>query len=103
MCTQSKERPELPPPEYDPPVSPSGTRVRGSPTRRSRDTYSLEYLLSLPMLLFSTSFEVSVIITHFLVRPYHRFHACLVSPCYHRYCRKQEKRQAGRCGLFLYN
>ena len=58
--TQGQERPELPPPEYDP------ARVPVSPTRTPRDTYCLKYALRLAILLFSTSFEISVIITHFM-------------------------------------
>ncbi len=51
-----QERPELPPPPYDPPAVPF-----------RRDTYCFTYGLSLDILLLSTFFEISVIITHFLV------------------------------------
>ena len=53
-----QERPELAPPPDDPPAAP----VR-------RGTYCFAYALSLAIALFSTSFEISVIITHFLVTP----------------------------------
>ena len=53
-----QERPELPTPADDPPAAP----VR-------RGTYCFAYSLSLAIVLFSTSFEISVIITHFLVTP----------------------------------
>ena len=53
-----QERQELPPPADDPPAAP----VR-------RGTYCFAYALSLAIALFSTSFEISVIITHFLVTP----------------------------------
>ena len=53
-----QERPELPPP-YDPPETPF-----------RRVSYYFVYTLSHAILLFSTSFEISVIITHFLVTPY---------------------------------
>ncbi len=53
-----QERPELPPPADDPPAAP----VR-------RGIYCFSYALSLAIALSSTSFEISVIITHVLVGP----------------------------------
>ena len=53
---QGQERPELPPPEYDPPAPLSAARVRASHARRQRGAYFIECALSLPMLLFYTSF-----------------------------------------------
>jgi hypothetical protein len=49
----------LPPPAFD---APAATFRRG--------TYIFAYASTLVILLFSTSFEISVIITHFLVTPY---------------------------------
>ena len=63
------DRPELPPPQYDRPGPPFPVRVVGSPPRTLRGTYCLAYTLSLAILLFCTSFEISVIITRFLVTP----------------------------------
>jgi hypothetical protein len=67
--TQGQERPELTPPQCDPPATPSPALLPSCSTRRS--SRHMEYALtSLPIILFSTSFEISVIIIHFLMTPY---------------------------------
>ncbi len=63
---QDSKSPELPPPTFDPPAA---TFRRG--------TYCLAYALTLAIVLCSISFDISVIITHFLVTPY----SCKSSMC----------------------
>ena len=57
--TKGQERPELTPPQCDPPATPSPALLLTCSTRRS--SRHIEYaLISLPIILFSTSFEISV-------------------------------------------